>query len=344
MAKKTDEFPSIKAKIEAHEFAPVYVLHGEESFFIDQLTTLLLDTVLSEEEKDFDLVQFYGGAGEFTMGDIVAACRRFPMVAQRQLVMLREAQALDKRTNKLDDLNIYLKHPSPSTILVITHKTANLTGAADFLKLVKSVNGVVYQSDKVRDYELPRVIPEFLKSLGVSAEPKAIDMLQNYIGSDFSRLSNEVEKLRLTMQGRTRITEQDVADHVGISREFNVFELVDGISHKNALRVETIRRYFERNPKAGPIPMVIASIFSFFQNLMLAYYCQDQSVNGIMKEVGCSYPQAKTVFDGMRCYNARTVMRNITILREFDARSKGGRGGTTPDPDLMQELFYQLMH
>ena len=343
MAKKTDNFQLIKDEIEARQFALVYLLHGEEAFFIDQLTNLLLDKVLTEDEKDFDLVQFYSGAGEFSSGDVISSCRRFPMVAEKQLVMLREVQALDKRSFKLDDLCLYLKQPSPSTVLVITCKTDTISGATELVKLCKKI-GVVYQSDKVRDYELPRVLPSFLKSLGFTAEPKAIDMLQNYIGADFSRLFHEVDKLRLSMQGRTQITEQDVADHVGISREFNVFELSEALARRDALRVETIRLYFARNPKAGPIPMVISTLFTFFQNMMLGFYCNDRTINGIMKEIGCSFPQAKTVLDGMRCYNARITMRNISILREFDARSKGGRGGATPDPDLMQELFYQLMH
>lgn len=343
MAKKTDEYPLIRQQIEAGTFAPVYILHGEESFFIDQLTDLLLSRVLTEEEKDFDLVQYYGGAGEFTMGDVVTTCRRFPMVAQRQLVMLREAQALDKRSNRLDDLCLYLRHPSSSTILVITHKTSNITGAAELMKLAKK-QGIVYQSDKVRDYELPNILPSFLQSLGIKAEPKAIDMLHSFIGSDFSRLTQEVEKLKVALQGRIQITAQDVAEHVGISREFNVYELTDAISRHDVLRVEMIRRYFAQNPKAGPVPMVIATLFGFFQNMMLAYYASDRSLNVLMKEVGCSFPQAKCLVEGMKYYNARTTMRNITILREYDARSKGGRGGTTPDPDLLQELFYQLMH
>lgn len=346
MAKKTDEFPLIRKNIEGGKYAPVYILHGEESYFIDQLTQLLLDRVLTDEEKDFDLVQFYGGAGEFSMGDVVSACRRFPMVAQHQLVMLREAQALDKRSCRLDDLCLYFRQPSPSTILVITYKTAAITGAAEFLKQVRKVEGaVIYQSDRVRDYELPKVLPGFLQSLGFTAEPRAIDMLQNFVGSDFGRLATELDKLRITMQGRNKITEQDVADHVGISREFNVFELVEAIARMDSLRIEMIRRYFVRNPKAGPSQMVIATLFGYFQNLMLAYYCSnknDQST--IMREVGCSFPQAKAVMQGMRHYNARITMRNIAILREFDARSKGGRGGTTPDPDLLQELFYQLTH
>lgn len=344
MAKKTDDFPLIKSQIEAGEFAQVYVLHGEESYFIDQLTDLLLSRVLTDEEKDFDLTQFYGGAGSFTVGDVIAACRRFPMVAQRQLVLLREAQVLDKRSFRFDDLALYLKQPSPNTVFVIIYKTAAITGAAELMKLARKV-GVVYQSDKVRDYDLPKVLPDFLKMHGFTAEPAAIDMLQNYIGSDFSRLLHELDKLRVTLQGNNKLTAQNIADHVGISREYNVFELVEAIAQKNALKCEMIRRYFEHNPKAGPTTMIISSLFTFFQNLMLAYYSPDKSnINSVMSAVGLNYPQAKNVMSGMRCYNARTTMRNISILREFDARSKGGRGGSTPDPDLQQELFYQLMH
>lgn len=344
MAKKTNDFPLIKTQIEAGEYAPVYVLHGEESFFIDQITELLLSRVLTEEEKDFDLMQFYGGAGDFTTGDVIAACRRFPMLATRQLVLLREAQALDKRSFHLDDLALYLKKPNAATILVIVHKTAALTGAAELLKLAKK-EGVVYLSEKVPDYNLPKVLPDFLKSQGFSAEPAAIDMLQNYIGSDFARISTELDKLRVTMQGRTKITTQDIAAHIGISREYSVFELVDAIAQRNALKVEMIRRYFMRNPKAGPTTMVISTLFTFFQNLMLAFYSPDRTrIDSVMSSIGLNYPQAKSVMEGQKHYNARTTMRNISILREFDARSKGGRGGSTPDPDLQQELFYQLMH
>ena len=344
MAKKTDDFPIIKAQIEAGQYAPVYVLHGEESFFIDQLTELLLSRVLTEEEKDFDLSQYYGGAGDYTIGDVIAACRRFPMVAERQLVMLREVQAFDKRGFKLDDLLLYLKHPSPTTVLVITHKTASISGSAEFMKVARKV-GVVYESAKVADYNLPKVLPGFLQAQGFSAEPAAVEMLVNYVGADFARLSTELDKLRVTMQGRTKLTADDVADHVGISREYNIYELVDALAQHDVLKVEMIRRYFARNPKAGPVTMVISTLFTFFQNLMLSYYAPSRSkIDDIMSSVGLSYPQAKCVMAGMRHYNARTTMRNISILREFDARSKGGRGGSTPDPDLLQELFFQLIH
>lgn len=341
MAKKTDDFSPIKADITAGRFAPVYLLHGEESYYIDLLTQLLLDHVLTDEEKDFNLSQYYGS--DCQIPEVISACRRYPMMAERQLVLLREVQSVNKQQVKLDDLCLYLEHPLESTVLVITCKTQTLTGATQLLKLCKKV-GVVYQSDKIRDYELPKMLPGLLKQAGMDAEFKAVDLLCNFIGSDISRLMHEVDKLKLSMQGRTKITDQDVFNHVGISKEYNVYELQSAIANRDVLKVETIRRYFAQNPKAGPSQMVISSLFGYFSNLMLAHYSPDKSQNGLMSNVGCSYPAAKDLLAGLKIYNAWKTMNNISILRDFDARSKGGRGGTTPDPELLKELFYQLMH
>lgn len=341
MAKKTDDFSPIKADILAGRFAPVYLLHGEESFYIDQLTQLLLDHVLTDEEKDFNFSQYYGS--DCQMAEVISACRRYPMMAERQLVMLREAQSINKQQIKLDDLCLYLEHPLDSTVLVITCKTQTLTNAAQLIKLCKKI-GVVYQSDKIRDYELPKMMPILLQQAGMTAEPKAIDLLCNFIGSDISRLMHEVDKLKLSMQGRTKITDQDVFEHVGISKEYNVYELQTAIANRDVLKVEMIRRYFAQNPKAGPSQMVISTLFGFFSNLMLAHYSPDKSPNGLMSNVGCSFPAAKDLASGMKIYNAWKTMSNIAVLRDFDARSKGGRGGSTPDPELLKELFYQLMH
>lgn len=325
----------------AGRFAPVYLLHGEESFFIDQLCQLLTDHVLTDEEKDFNFTQYYGS--DCQIPEVISACRRYPMMAERQLVLLREVQSINKQQVKLDDLCLYLEHPLESTILVITCKTQTLTGATQLLKLCKKA-GVVYQSDKIRDYELPKQMPTLLQQAGMEAEPKAIDLLCNFIGSDISRLMHEVDKLKLSMQGRTKITDQDVYDHVGISKEYNVYELQSAIAKRDVLKVEMIRRYFAQNPKAGPSQMVISALFGFFSNLMLAHYSPDKTQNGLMSNVGCSYPAAKDLLNALKIYNAWKTMNNISILRDFDARSKGGRGGTTPDPELMKELFYQLMH
>lgn len=342
MAKKTDDYASVRARIEARDFAPVYLLHGEESYYIDQLTDLLLDTVLAEDEKDFDLSQFYGGT-DCSMVDVISACRRFPMMGQKTLVMLREIQALDKRSSQLEDLCLYLEHLQPSTVLVLTCKTTPLKGCPKLLKACKE-HGVVFESAKVRDYELAKQLPAFLATLGVKADADAAEMLANYVGADLSRIAQEVAKLKTALPDTQRITRADVCAHVGISKEFNVWELTSAIAAKDFHKVELIRRYFKQNPKAGAPQMVIPTIFGFFSNLMLAHYSPDKSRSGLMSSVGCSFPAAKDLETAMRHYNAWKTMNNITILREFDARSKGGRGGNTPPDELLQELFFQLMH
>lgn len=341
MAKKTDDFSQIKADILAGKFQSVYLLHGEESYYIDLLTDLLLAHVLTDEEKDFNLTQYYGADCNLT--EVISACRRYPMMAERQLVLLREVQSIDKRTVHLDDLCLYLEHPLESTIFVITCKTQTLTGATKLVKECKA-KGVVYQSDKVREWDLAGVIAQIIQAKNLKADPQAIDMLCNSIGNDLSRIDTEIDKLMLSLQGRTQITLYDVTQHIGISREFNVWELQSAIAKRDAYKVEMIRKYFERNPKSGPSQMVIATLFGFFSNLMLAHYSPDKSQKGLMSTVGCSFPAAKDLTVALKIYNGWKTMQNISILRDFDARSKGGRGGTTPDPELLKELFYQLMH
>ena len=342
MAKKTDDFSLIKADIEAGRYKPVYLLHGEESYYIDQLTDLLLDRVLTDEEKDFNLSQYYGSDCE-DLTEVISACRRYPMMAERQLVLLREVQAINKQRIKLDELCLYLDHPLESTIFVITCKTQALTGATKLIKACKE-QGIVYLSEKIREWNLPEVINKMLQGKGLQADGRVIDMLCNSIGADLSRIQTEIDKLIISLQGRTQITVDDISRHIGVSREFNVWELQSAIAARDAFKVEMIRRYFERNPKSGPSQMVISTLFGFFSNLMLAHYSPDKSQKGLMSTVGCSFPAAKDLTTALKIYNGWKTMQNISILREFDARSKGGRGGSTPDPELLKELFYQLMH
>lgn len=343
MAKKSDDYSSIRARIEANDFAPVYLLHGEESFYIDQLTDLLMKKVIPDDEaRDFDLMEFYGGT-DCQMADVISACRRYPMMGDRTMVTLREMQAFDKRQINFDDLCLYLNNPQEGTVLLLTCKTTKLTGAQKLLKICKE-KGVVFESVKLRDYELKRELPSFLASMGLKVDAAACELLADFVGSDLSRIMLELDKVKTALNGKTHITKEDICAHVGISKEFNVWELNTAIAERNFHRVELIRRYFAQNPKAGPPQMVIPAVFGFFSSLMLAHYSPDKSQKGLMSSVGCSFPAAKDLTSGLRNYNAWKTMNNISILREFDARSKGGRGGNTPPDELLQELFFQLMH
>lgn len=341
---KTEDFSTICADIKAGHFAPVYLLHGEEGYFIDRITDLLLEHVLTDEEKDFNLTQCYG-ADITNLGDVISACRRYPMMSERQLVMLREAQVLKQNAEltKLEQLETYLNHPLESTVFVITYKGKKADGRAAWVKQIQKVGGVVFESKRVAEYELPKFLPGFLRETGLQFDDSAIQMIAEYIGSDLSRMMSEIEKLKLNIQDK-RVTRDLIAAHIGISKDFNVFELVNAIAIKDFRRCELIRRYFAQNPKNNPIQATLSVLFTFFSNIMLAHYATDKSVNGLMRELGMAYPQAKVVVDAMKRYNAWKTMQNIALIRDYDARQKGARGVSIPDDEALQELLYKLMH
>ncbi len=341
MAKKTDDFLSLKADILRKKFAPVYFLHGEESYYIDKLAALLIENVLTEEERDFNLTQFYGA--DANVGEVISACRRYPMMADRQLVVLKEAQALDARSNKLDDFEIYLRHPLESTVLVICYKTKSYDARKKIVK-VCAEKGVVFESRKVRDYELPKVVLAHVRDLGLSIDERALTILCDNVGTDLSRMFSEIEKLRLTMNDKV-ISFEQVTAHIGVSKEYNNWELQSAVARRDLLKVEKIRRYYAQNPKSNPLVVTLSMLFNFFSNLMLAHYSDDKSESGLMRAL--KLPNAYAAKDyktAMRIFNAWKTMYNIALIREYDARSKGARGGSQSDEGLLQELLFKLLH
>lgn len=340
MPAKKQDFASICEDIRQGQFAPVYLLHGEESYFIDQITELLLENVLTEEEKDFNLTQFYG-ADVDNIGEVVSACRRYPMMSERQMVMLREIQSFDNRGQQLDNLSLYIEHPLESTVFVMVCKTKTLSGKLP--KLISEKGGVVFESKKIREYELAKVVEPYIAAKGLKIDQNALRILCESIGADLSRMFHEIDKLRLTIKGN-KITSDDVTKHIGISKDFNTWELQSAIGAKDFLKVEMIRRYFAANPKASPLVVTLSVLFGFFTNLMLAHYCKDKSVNGLMAELKMSYPQAKDMTAALKNYNAWKTMANISLIREYDARCKGARDVSLSDTEALQELLYQLMH
>lgn len=341
MAKKTDDFLSLKNDILRKRFAPVYFLHGEESYYIDRLATLLVENVLAEDERDFNLTQFYGA--DASIAEVISACRRYPMMAERQLVLLKEAQTLDARSNKLDDLEVYLRHPLESTVLVICYKTKSYDARK---KIVKDCaeKGVVYESRKVRDYELPKVVLAQIRDLGLSIDDRALQVLCDNVGTDLNRMFSEIEKLRLTMKDKI-ISFEQVTAHIGVSKEYNNWELQSAVANRDLQKVEKIRRYYAQNPKSSPMVVTLSMLFNFFSNLMLAHYSDDKSESGLMKAL--RLPNVYAVKDyktAMRIFNAWKTMYNIALIREYDARSKGARGGVQSDEGLLQELLFKLLH
>lgn len=340
MAKKEYIFEDICRDIKAHKFSPVYVLMGEEPFFIDQITGLLIENVVGEAEKDFNQVILYGADSD--AAKIVNAARRFPMMSEYQLVVVREAQ----QVRDIELLTNYVKNPLKSTILVINYKYKNLDRRKSLAAAVDA-NGILYESKKVPDYRMPGFITSFLQQRSVGIEAKASQMLSDYLGNDLNRLVKELDKLSILLPENApkRITPELIERNIGISKEFNNFELIKALASKDVMKVNQIAYYFSKNPKNNPIQMTLPVLFNYFSNLLICYYSKDRSENGIMRALGLrALFQAKDYMVGIRNYSAMKVFNLISDIRTTDARSKGVGNSSVGDADLLKELLYKILH
>lgn len=334
---------SIKKKI----FSPIYIFMGEESYYIDKLSNMIIDNTLSVEEKDFNLSVFYGS--DCSVPDVILACRRFPVMAERQVVILKEAQIL-KTKNELGQFQQlfqqYAQHPVLSTIFIVCYKNGTLKAPALFKVLTEKTSngnpiGVVFDSKKISDYGINAALAEYIRSKGCTIEDKAQSMLIEYIGNDLSKLAQEIDKLKMISPNGIRITPDMVEKHVGISKDFNVFELVKAISTKNKIKAFQIANYF-REKKASPIPAA-SLLFSFFANLLLAHYTKSNDEKVLMDALRLKTPYALREYrEGLRRYNASKCHKTIGYLREFDTKSKGV-GSSQNEHDLFFELLSKIM-
>ncbi len=340
MPKKELSFEEIYRDITARKFQPVYVLMGEEPFFIDQLTELFLGTVLQESEKDFNQIILYGADTDAI--SIINAARRFPMMSEYQLVVVKEAQLV----RDIEVLSNYVKHPLASTILVIAYKYKTLDRRRA-LAAATEKNGVLFESKKIPDYKMPGFITSFLGRYSLGIDPKAAQMLSDFLGNDLNRLSKDMDKLRIIMaeKGSKRVTAELVEQNIGISKEYNNFELIKALAVKDVLKANRIAQYFGKNPKSNPIQMTLPVLFNYFSNLLICYYAKDRSESGLMTELGLrgTY-QVKDYLLGMRNYSAMKVFNLISDIRTTDAKSKGVENTSASDADLLKELLYKILH
>lgn len=342
MAKKTSNgitHETIVRAVREGNIAPVYYLMGEESYYIDRVANFIAESVLQPEERDFNLITLFGT--ETDTHTIVQAALAFPMGAERQVVMVKEAQAL-KDIEKLDP---YLKQPQPSTVLIFCHKNGVIDKRKSVVKQIEKV-GVLYESAKLRDYQLPAWIRDYLRRKKVGIEPQAEAMMADFVGADLNRMAGELDKLILSLPESARIvTAALVAQHIGVSKEFNVFELTDALSRRDVFKVRQITNYFDKNPKQNPIQKTLPVVFKFFQNLMLAFYAPDKTPAGIASWLGMNpYVCEKSIIPAMRQYSGRKVMDIIGQIRRTDAKSKGVDCPATSDADLMKELMFFILH
>ena len=340
MAKKEISYECICKEIAERKFSPIYVLMGEEPFFIDQITDLLIENVLAEEERDFNQSIFYGADADAV--SVINAARRFPMMSEYQLIVVKEAQLM----RDIELLNAYAKHPLSSTVLVINYKYKTLDRRKSLAAAVEK-NGILFESKKIPDYKMPGYITGLLQQRSLAIDAKAAQMLSDFLGNDLNRLSKELDKLAIVMaqMGSKRVTPELVERNIGISKEYNNFELIKALATKDVLKANRIAQYFEKNPKTNPLPMTLAVLFNYFSNLLIAYYSKDRSEAGLMAALGLrSAFQLKDYQMGMRHYSAMKVFLSIGEIRKADAASKGVDNASASDADLLKELLYKIMH
>lgn len=337
MAKYTYE--SIMSELRNGIYHPVYYLMGEEGYFTDRITDYIIENSLTEVERDFNLTVFYGL--ETDINTIINTAKRFPMMAERQVVVVKEAQAL----KDLDPLVFYLQNPQPTTVLVFAHKN----GSIDKRKKVATEldrKGVVLDTKKYKDDHLPSFITSYLNEKGLKADTKSVLMLRESIGADLARIAGEIDKLSISIpRGTSAITPELVEEHIGISKEYNNFELQNAIINKDIYKANKIINYFAQNPKKNPIQMTLALLFSFFSNLMMCYYAPEKTERGIMEFLGLKNSWGVSDYmKAMRNYRAMHVLEILHLIRLADAQSKGAEGVQMPDGEIMRELLYKILH
>lgn len=330
----------IIAAIRKGDPATCYVLHGEEAYYIDLIVSNLEKYVVPEDERDFNLDVFYGNDADIDY--VIAAAQQFPVMSQRRLVILKEAQGMHQARTALEKLGPYLARPNQTTTFVLVYKGEPFAASSKILKGASEGGAVVFRSDIPRDYQLKNHLRDFCTERRISMEEKALDMLIEYIGAPLSKLFGEVNKL-VTIKGEgKRITCDDIEKNIGISKDFNNFELVNALSRKDYPKAIQIIKYFESNPKTNPTPVTTASIFNYFANLVTAHYMPDKSDAAMMQEFKFKAPvQLNVIKDGLRNYSAGRAVNAIHHIREFDTKSKG-IGSALNEYDLLCELIFKI--
>lgn len=332
-------YEEIVRNLKNRVYAPVYFLMGEEDYYIDRIAEYITDTVLNETEKEFNLSVIYGA--DTDLPSIINAAKRYPMMSEHQVIVVKEAQNL----RNWEDFSYYLQKPMPSTILVICYKHGTLDRRKKVTAEIEKT-GVLFESKKLKEAQLPGFISSYLKRKKVDIEPKATELMAEFVGTDLNRMAGELEKLIITLPaGERRITSEHIERNIGISKDYNNFELKNALIAKDILKANQIVKYFNDNPKNNPLQVTLSFLFSFFSNLMLAYYAPDKSDQGIATQLGLrSAWQAKDYSIAMHRYTGVKVMQIIGAIRTCDAKSKGVENSSQSDGELLKELVFFMLH
>jgi len=331
-------FEEIMSDLRKRIFKPVYFLAGDEPYYIDQITSFIEEKVLSDSEKAFNQVIIYGD--DTTISSIIDTARRFPMMASHQVVIVKEAQSL----KKLEDLLYYVEKPPLSTILVFNYKYKVIDKRTKLYKTLET-QGAYFESMRLRDYQVPPWIERYLMLKGIKIDPDASGMLTEYLGTDLHKIVNELDKLLITLPtGKPVISTALIERNIGISKDYNNFELQKALGEKNILKANMIVRYFADNPKDNPVNLTIASIFSFFTKLLSYHYLTDRSKNNVASVLKINPYFVRDYETSAVKYNASKTVQIISLLRTYDMKTKGFGDVSTEPGDLLKELVYKILH
>ncbi len=325
------------------QFRNIYWLEGEEDYYIDMVMDHAEHHILSEAEAGFNLTVFYGKDADWA--SVINACKRYPMFAERQVVLLKEAQQM----KDIEKLESYVEHPLDSTIFVVGHKTKTLDKRSRLHKLLKK-SAEIFNSEKIKDYKLQEWIGEYVRSLGYKINAKAINLLDEHIGNDLNRIVNEIEKLALNLKGkeglpagRQEITEDDIEQFIGISKEYNVFELQAAIAKKDLAKAIKIIQYFEGNPKAGPIQMVLPALYASFSKVYTVFGMQDRSEAALKPHFYFNSTAVKNALETINNYGYDGIERILLLLHHYNLKGVGVGDTGTSDASLMKEMVVKMV-
>ena len=317
-------------------FKPLYWLEGEEEYFIDKLVDYAEHNILTESESSFNLSVFYGKDANWP--DVINACRRYPMFADKQVVILKEAQQM----RDVEKLEAYIDNPLHSTILVVSYKDKKLDARKKFSKLVKE-KGILLSTKKIYDRELPGWAQQLVESKGLSISQKALNCLVEHIGNDLVRIENEIEKLVLNLNKRTNITEDDIEKYIGVSKEYNVFELQTAIAAKDLPGCLRIISYFEANPKAGPVQLVLPSLYNFFSKVFMVFGAGTNDEKTLATTIGTNPYFIKSYTEAARLYTYPGIENALLLLHQYNLKSVGVGSNNAADASLLKEMVVKML-
>jgi DNA polymerase-3 subunit delta len=333
-----DEVKQLVTDIKNGNLKPIYFLMGEEPYYIDKISNFIESNVLAEEERGFNQMVLYGR--DVSIEDIIGNAKRYPMMSEYQVVIIKEAQELSRTIEKLVS---YVDNPQPTTVLVVNYKYKKIDKRKALYKAIKKV-GVVYESKKLYENQVADWIRRVLSPKEYTISPKAAQMLVEFLGTDLSKINNELEKLQIVLPKGSQITPEIIEENIGISKDYNNFELRKAIGEKNIVKAHHIVKYFSENPKDNPMVVTVSLLFNFFSQLLHFHGLSDKSPRSVASALRVNPYFVNEYINAARNYPMRKVSAVVSTLREFDLKSKGVGSSSVPQGDLLKELLVKILN